>query len=206
MTRYLTAWMKSTRGQSLVETAIMLPLLIFLVLNVVNLAYFFFVAVNLMGAARSSTLYSIQGSYTPWASSQAAAGSSDCSTTPNTVTCLIFQDLTGALSNPTTATVRVCSSSNTNASGTGTTGSGSTQTSLCETCTSSGCNAPAAGSPLPPSDPEAPYFVANQVMISYQFTPLIGGTLFNVALQAIPTCNGSGCTFVRTANMRSMGP
>ena len=32
---------KNSRGQSLVETALMLPLLILLVLNVVNLGYFF---------------------------------------------------------------------------------------------------------------------------------------------------------------------
>ncbi len=39
----LTTKSRSTRGQSLVETALMLPLLILVVLNVVNLGYFFLV-------------------------------------------------------------------------------------------------------------------------------------------------------------------
>src|SRR5690242_2227685 len=97
MKRHLTARMKRSGGQSLVETALMLPLLLLLVLNVVNLAYFFLVTVNLTGAARSATLYSIEGAYTPYASSQPASGSSNCSTSPNTVACLVLQDLTGAL-------------------------------------------------------------------------------------------------------------
>src|SRR6266481_4932341 len=92
--------MKGNRGQSLVETALMLPLLMLLVLNVVNLAYFFLVVVNLQGAARTSTLYSIEGSYTPYASQEASSGSTNCSTSPNTVACLVLQDLTGAVWNP----------------------------------------------------------------------------------------------------------
>jgi|SRR6266496_870380 len=197
--------MKRSSGQSLVETAIILPLLIVLVLNVVNLAYFFLVAVNLMGASRSAVLYSIEGSYTPYASTQPASGG-NCTTFPNTVTCLVFQDLTGALWNPTGATVRVCSNSNLDTTGSGTTGTGASQVSLCQTCTSSSCSSAAPGSPSPAADPEAPYFAANQVTIFYQFPPIIPGTIFNAALQAIPTCNSGSCTFVRTSTMRSMGP
>jgi Flp pilus assembly protein TadG len=197
---------RNSSGQSLVETVLMLPLLLLVVLNVINVAYFFLVAVNLTGAVRSSTLYSIEGSYTPYALIQPAAGSSNCSSSPNNVTCLVFQDLTGAVWNPTGATVRVCSNSNFNSSGQGTTGAGSSQVSLCQTCTSSGCSAPAAGSPAPAADPEAPSFVANQVTINYTFNTIIPGTIFNAALQSIPSCSGSSCTFTRVAVMRSMGP
>ena len=66
--------MRSSRGQSLVETALMLPLLIMIVLNVVNLGYFYLVIVNLTGTARTATLYSIAGSATPAASALPGAG------------------------------------------------------------------------------------------------------------------------------------
>ena len=199
---------ESSRGQSIVETAIVLPVLLLLVFNVVNLAYFFLVIVNLAGAARTSTFYATEGSYTPYALTQPVAGSSNCTTAPNAVTCLAFQDLTGAVWNPTNSsnTIRVCSNSNINTSGQGTTGSGASQVSLCETCTSSGCSAPAVGSPAPSADPEAPNFVANEVTINYQFSNLIPGTIFNAALLSIPGCNGNTCTFTRKAVMRSMGP
>lgn len=208
MPRHYTARMRRSRGQSLVETALMLPILLIVVLNVINLAYFFLVAVNLTGAARSGTLYSIEGSYTPYASAQPASGSTNCSTTPNTVTCLVLQDMTGALWNPTNSnnSVRVCSNSNLNSNGQGTNGTGSNQVSNCQTCSATGCKSVVVGSPAPAADPEAPNFVANEVTITYNFSTLIPGTFFNAALQSIPGCTGSTCSFVRKATMRSMGP
>src|SRR5437667_578620 len=97
---------RTSRGQSLVETAIMLPLLVMLVLNVVNFGYFFLVIINLTGAARTATLYAIEGGSTPAASELPSSG--DGSNTLS-VTYLAFQDMTGALWNPTGASVRVCS-------------------------------------------------------------------------------------------------
>jgi len=158
MNRHFSTRINRSRGQSLVETALILPLLILVVLNVVNLAYFFLVTVHLTGAARSSALYSIEGSYTPYAYAQpgaGTAGSINCSTSPNNVSCLVFQDLTNSVWNPTGATVRVCSNSNINSTtGMGTNGSGASQLSNCETCTStSGCSAAGAGSPAPLPSP-----------------------------------------------------
>src|SRR5260370_25785485 len=111
---------RSSRGQSLIETALMLPLLLLIVCNVVNLGYFFLIIVNLTGASRSATLYSIEGSYTPYAKQEAASGTSSSSilTTPGTVAYTVYQDLNGAVLNPTGATVRVCTQMNIN-SGTG---------------------------------------------------------------------------------------
>jgi Flp pilus assembly protein TadG len=40
-------------GQSLVETALVLPLFLLITFNAVNFGYFFFVAVNGLGAARA---------------------------------------------------------------------------------------------------------------------------------------------------------
>jgi len=206
--------MKRSRGQSLVETALMLPVLLVVVLNVINLGYFFLVVVNLTGAARSATLYSIEGSYTPFAGAQPAAGSTNCATSPNTVACLAFQDLTGAVWNPTNTnnTILICSNSNIN-TGTGQ-GTASSGYANCQQYNSTGCIWGCGGSAGPfstvsdpePLDPEAPNFVANHVTITYQFQTLIPGTFFNAALQAMPSCTGSTCTFRRYATMRSMGP
>jgi hypothetical protein len=195
----------------------MLPLLILLVLNVVNFAYFFLVMLNLTGAARSAALYSIEGSYTPYALQEAPAGTSSGTsilTTPGTVAYTAFQDLTGAVWNPTASTtkIQVCSQINTNnttASGLNT--QGGQQLANCMVCDSSnGCSASNSfsGSPAPAADPEQPSFVLNQVDIQYQFSPLFPGKIFNVALDAMPSamCSGGTCTFTRRARMRSMGP
>lgn len=201
--------MRGERGQSLVETILVVPVLLLLVCNVVNLGYFFLVVVNLTGASRSAALYSIEGSYSPYALSEPGSGtsSSTITSTPGTVTYAAYQDLTGAVWNPTGASVQVCSQMNINsATGAGVNGSGSSQVANCETCTSSGCGSAGAGSPAPSADPEAPSFVLNEVDISYTFSTLIPGGIFNLPLKASPFCNGGTCTFVRKARMRSMGP
>ena len=200
---------RSSRGQSLVETALMLPLLLLVVCNVVNLGYFFLVIVNLTGASRTSVLYSIEGSYTPYAQQEAPSGTSGASilTTPGTVAYTVYQDLNGAVWNPTSATVQVCTQMNINSgTGSGVNGAGAGQLANCETCTSSGCGTAGGGTPVPSADPEAPSFVLNQVDIIYDFSTLIPGTIFNIPLQASAMCNGGNCQFTRHARMRSMGP
>ena len=196
---------RNSRGQSLVETALVLPLLVMVVLNVVNLGYFFLVLSNLTGAARTATMYSTEGSATPAATALPTSGGASPTTSLFSVTYLTFQDMTGALWNPTGASVQVCSPININGSNSGTNGSGATQKANCETCTSgSGCSAAGTGSPVPASDPEAPNFILNQVDISYTFNTLIPGKLFNIPLQASAMCNSGSCTFVRRARMRGM--
>jgi len=193
----------------------MLPLLIMITLNVINLGYFFLVVINLTGAARTSALYSIEGSYTPYALQEAPAGTSSGATmltTPGTVAYTVYKDLTGALGSPTSASVQVCSQMNVNSgTGAGTNGSGSSQAANCVVCnTSSGCVSSNGylGSPAPSVDPEAPDFVTNQVDITYNFSTLITGKIFNIPMQAFSgICSSSGsCTFTRRARMRSMGP
>lgn len=205
---------KCARGQSLVETALMLPLLIMIVLNVVNLGYFFVVAVNLTGAARTATLYGIEGGATPAAGNLPSSGGSSPATSLSSVTYLVYQDLTGALANPTGVSVQVCSQANLDSSGAGTnTNTGGVLRTNCETCTSSGCtpaNGTAAsgsysGNPVPNADPESPGFVLNRVDIEYDVTPLIPGRIFNIPLQASGMCNSGGtCQFFRHAEMRAL--
>lgn len=210
-----------SRGQSLIEAVLILPLLLLLVCNVVNLGYFFLIVVNLTGASRSSTLYSIEGSYSPYALQEPASGTSSGSnltTTSGTVSYAALQDMTGAVWNPTgtigssgnvVTSIQVCTQMNVN-NGSGVNGSGSSQVSNCETCdTSNGCsltNKNGILSPALTADPEAPDFVLNQVAIQYTFSTLIPGTIFNLPLKASPFCNGGTCTFTRKALMRSMGP
>jgi Flp pilus assembly protein TadG len=191
---------RGSRGQSLVETALMLPLLIMIVLNVVNLGYFFLVVINLTGAARTASLYAIQGSSTPAASQLPNPGSAS---TIGSVTYLTFQDMTGALWNPTSASVQVCTEVNITGSS-GTNGTGSATKSNCVTCTSSSCGAVGTGTPAPNADPEAPTFILNRVDIAYTFNTLIPGTIFNIPLQASAMCNSGTCTFSRHAEMRAM--
>jgi Flp pilus assembly protein TadG len=207
--------MRSSRGQSLVEAALLLPLLLLIVCNVVNLGYFFLVVVNLTGASRSATLYSIEGSYSPYALQEPASGTasgSSLTTTPGTVAYAVFQDMTGSLASPTAGgatSVQVCSQMNLN-NGVGVNGSGASQVANCETCdTTNGCsltNSNGTASPAINADPEAPDFVLNEVDITYTFTTIIPGTIFNLPLKASPFCNGGTCTFTRKARMRSMGP
>ena len=187
----------------------MLPLLLLLVCNVVNLGYFFLVIVNLTGASRTSVLYSIEGSYSPYAQQEAPSGTASATilTTPGTVAYTVYQDLNGAVWNPTGSTVQVCTQVNINsATGLGVNGTGSGQVANCETCTSSGCGTAGGGTPVPSADPEAPSFVLNEVDITYNFSTLIPGTIFNIPLQASAMCNSGTCAFTRSARMRSMGP
>ena len=178
----------SASGQSLMETALMIPLLLMVALNAVNFGYFFLMAVNLAAAPRSGVLFSIQGGSTPSGLVLPPAGPSTDNTT---ISYLTYQDMTGALYAPSTATVQVCTQRN------GLNNPGlATQNAI---CVPSGTAA---------SDPESPSFVLHRVDVIYTFTPLINGTPFNITLLAAPICtSGAGsvsCTFHRQASMRAM--
>ena len=45
---------RRSRGQALIETALIMPLFLTIVLNAVNFGYFFLMALNLTSAARTS--------------------------------------------------------------------------------------------------------------------------------------------------------
>jgi Flp pilus assembly protein TadG len=198
---------KDSRGQSLVEAAVVLPMLVLLVLNVVNFGYFFLITVNLTAAARTSGLYAIEGGATPAAGAIPSSGGSAPSTNTSSVTYLIYQDLTGALWNPTGVTVQVCSQANIDSSNKGVNTTNGALRTNCELCTNAGCGAAgtnATGFPVPNADPEAPTFVLNRVDIRYDFNTLIPGAIFNLPLRASGMCNSGSCTFFRHAEMRAM--
>jgi Flp pilus assembly protein TadG len=200
-----TALRRGQTGQSLVETVLMLPLLLLVLLNAVNFGYFYLVALNLTSASRTGALYAMIGSATPAGTALPPA----TGTSPSTASYLTYQDMTGALNAPGSATIQVCSA------GLGVSGTGSSQTAQCQTCTSSAagsalaCGAAGTGSPAPDPDPEAPAFVLNRVDVVYSFNPLIPGTPFGLALLPLSACTASGatvtCTFHRQVSMRAMG-
>ena len=192
----LTAFKASRSGEGLIETALIVPFLLTMILNAVNFGYFFLVALNLTAAPRSAVEYSIQGFATPATTTLASGPSSGNPSADNSsVAYLIYQDMIGALSSSTSATVTVCSNS---------LGGGK-----CVTCSgyNTGCDPP-ANSPggTNYTDPEAA-FVLNRVDVTYTFSPLIPGTAFNLTLLPTSICSTSGgvtCTFHRYASMREM--
>ena len=190
---------RNNSGQALIEAALVLPLIMLLVLNIVNFGYFFVVALNLAASPRSGVEYSILGFETPGSLSLPSAGPPS---TTNTISHLSQQDLTGALSSPTGATIQVCSFT------VGVSGTGAGQKTQCVSCTGSTCGTAGTGSPAPAADPEAPTFYLNRVDVDYTFSPPIPGTPFGLALLPLSVCSASGgnvtCRFHRQVSMRVM--
>jgi TadE-like protein len=195
--------LRNARGQSMLEAALMMPLMLAVVLNAVNLGYFFFVTLNLTSSSRIGAEYAIVGPGSPGSTNYASGNTGNLP-----VSALIYNDLTGAVWNATNTTIQICSPG-VMVSGTGTSGSGSSTVANCVKCTSSSsCNSATANtgpnSTWPPdADPEAPLFITSRVDIQYSFPPLIPGTPFNLVLMGSAFSNGQ-YTFNRHIEMRSM--
>ena len=161
-TKPLTARASRDQGQSLIETALILPLLMLLAFDAINFGYFFYTAVNLASAPREGAEWSIQGPSTP--SNNATYAPAGPTTDITSVSFLTYEDLRGALTSSSNSRVQVC----TQALGINPTGaSTSTQIPLCAQFGTGG----ETWTPAP--DPEAPVFVLQRVDVVYQITPLI---------------------------------
>jgi hypothetical protein len=171
------------KGQSLLEAALLLPVLLTIVFNAVNLGYFAYVFLNLSSASRQGAEYSIQGPQSNLSLSPLPGA--------NRVGALIADGFTGAIKSVTTdnTSIRVC----TPAIGLSQVGT-SAQVPLCSTVYGSG-SFPAPGTN--DADPEAPFLVLNRIDIQYTVTPLIPGGAFNIMLPP-------SLTFNRTVYMRVM--
>jgi hypothetical protein len=200
--------LRGSSGQALVETALMLPFLLFIVLNAVNFAYFFLMAVNITGASRSSGIYSVMGNATPASTAIPKAGppTTACPATAATTTVsdLALQDLCGAVFSPSTSNtgIQVCSSS----IGILNPGSSTMQTQ----CSQYGVGSFQGAEPDPEKNAanSAPAFLLNRVDVAYQFSPPIPLSPFNIVALATPVCSSTGgtvtCTFYRHIVMREM--
>jgi len=160
-------------GQSLIETAILVPFVLTIAFNAINIGYFWFVVLQMTAVPRHGVEYSTQGG---------AALTTTSAPTTSDVKDLVYENLQHTIgATISSASVQVCSVS----AGT---------TSNVANCDHWG---PSATFPDMTADPEAPLFVKNRVHIVYQVTPIIPGTIFNVAL---PT----NLTFHRQVYMRSL--
>jgi hypothetical protein len=174
---------KRDSGQSLIETALILPVLITLILNAVNVGYYFLVALNMTAAPRYAVLYSIQGGQTPQVPAVPSAGPT---TDVTSVSALALASFGGAINGGSSAIIRVCTKSN------GVTGSGS---SLKASCTVYNSGSDPFGTVA--ADNRAPSFILHRVDIQYTVTPLIPGGAFNLAVP-------SNLNFRRSISMRAM--
>ncbi len=187
---------RETRGQAILETALVMPLLLILLFNTINFGFFFLVILNLSAAPRSGALYSVLGQSTILGVEMPSPGPPDAPSPAITVSGITLQDLNGAIGNGLNAGVQVCSPT------VGT--NGAADSTLAATCAQYQGYTPALATA--PPDPEAPNFILNRVDVSYTFSPPLDQRIFN--LITAPLCSGSGgsvtCTFHRQVSMRAM--
>jgi len=179
----------------MIEAALLLPFLLIIILNVINLGYFFFVALNLSAAPRQGVEYSIQGFSTPATLSLANPGPACTgSSSELAVSTLTYNDMIGVLPAPSTpcpniADLQVC----TTVLGVSNPGT----VNQVANCAKYGNSATTYPAPAP--DPEAPFFVLHRVDVKYTVRPIIPGGPGNIFNLFIPPL-----TFHRQVSMRSM--
>lgn len=156
----------SSSGQSLIEIALLLPLLMMCAAYGVDFGYFFIASANLTSATRNAAEYSIQGYQSSGQITLPAAGPSSAITS---VSSLVLADLAGLANSASQASVQVCSKS------IGISGNATK-------CSSYGPTVQGSSSTAPQIDPEAPLFLLNRVDVTYTVSPPIPLTFFNVSL------------------------
>ena len=168
---------RGQEGQSLVEMAVAMPLLLGLAFNIINWGYVWFMVLALSAAPRMGAQYATQGG---------AAGIGVTAPAATAVRDLVWENVTNAVKGATTSNVavQVCSSSN------GLSGA----TPPIALCTTYG---PSFTFPAPAADPEAPVYVLDRVDVKYTVTPIIPGRVFSVVLP-------SNLNFHRQVSMRSL--
>lgn len=169
---------RENSGQSLIEIALMMPMLILLMAYAIDFGYFFMAAANITSAARNGAQYSIMGYQGPAQSGLPVAGSA---ATTTSVVAIAMADLTSLLGSSTTTTVQVCSKS-------------LGMSGHIPNCSSYG---PSGTSYTPQADPEAPTFVLQRVDVTYTVQPPVPLSVFKVPL--LPSL-----TFHRQVSMRAM--
>ena len=98
----------SDDGSSMIETALVLPLLVLMLCFAVDIGYFFIVAANLVSSSRNAVLYSGQGFLSP-AQQLPSAGTSGSLTDTAGVAGLVGGDLSKLANMASRTRVQVCS-------------------------------------------------------------------------------------------------
>jgi TadE-like protein len=200
---------RNSSGQALIETALVLPLLLIVVLNAVNFGFFFLVALNLTASNRSGVEYAMLGFATPspLTESEPLPGPATKNTSVSYQT---YSDMNGALAGYTNASMQICSQILGLTTGTPPVAKCVTCSSASDSCscTNTSCTG-SAGNPAPDADPESPTFTLQQVRVTYSFSPPVPPAIFNLALLAAPFCSVAKggnvtCSFTRLADMRAM--
>lgn len=93
---------RSSRGQALIELAMILPLLFLFIVNVVNFGAFFFAWITIANAARTGAQYKVMGG---------ASVNSPAPATSAQITTLVTNDISSLLNRASLA-VRVCTNNN----------------------------------------------------------------------------------------------
>ena len=99
---------RDTRGSSMIEMALVMPVLVLMLCFAVDIGYFFIVAANLVSASRTAVLYSGQGFTSP-SQQLPSAGTSGSLTDTAGVAGLAGGDLSGLVNMSTQTSVEVCS-------------------------------------------------------------------------------------------------
>ena len=148
---------RASTGQSLVEVAAFLPIVMLCAAYAVDFGYFFIICANLTSSARSAAEYSIQGYQSPGHSTLPSAGPTSSALS---VSALALGDLTGVANSATKVTVLICSKS------VGTSGNATK-------CSSYGPTISGSPSTAVQTDHEAPTFLLNRVDVIYTVEPPI---------------------------------
>ncbi len=109
MAHGLRGSLSEVRGSSLIETALVMPVLVLMLCFAIDIRYFFIVAANLVSSSRNSVLYSGQGFITPGQQPLPSAGTAGSLTDTAGVAGLAGGDLSGLANMSTGTTVLVCS-------------------------------------------------------------------------------------------------
>jgi len=179
-------------AQSLIEAGLLLPLLLLLTFNAVNLGYVFFSYLNMATASRQGAEYSIQGLDTIQGGNLPTATQVDS---------LVSEDISSAVPGGSNIPIRVCTQS----LGLSTTYTGANQIPLCSTYAGGGgatgsfpvSDPNCSGAPICP-DPEAQYgLILNRIDVQYTVSPLMDGMAFNMI---VPTLTYHRYVYMRSIN------
>lgn len=162
------------QGSSLIETALVLPVLVLMLCFAVDIGYFFIVAANLVSSSRNAVLYSGQGFVAPAQQQLPSAGTSGSLSDTAGVAGLAGGDLSGLANMSSQTKVEVCSK-----------GIGVTQTSNGYV---TNCSTYPSGSLsfTPDQDPESTSgMLAQRVDVVYTVSPPIPVSFFTFKMPAL---------------------